>query len=161
MSHLSDHLGRVVCWIFLWVTFALLDSTQAYTTRFCHHGHPSKSLDVSGRHHLGARNQSGSMTRLRMSADDGDDENEPNFYEILGASPNASRGELKKKYIQLARVSHPDAQIGTDNSGDEVDFQSVAEAWRTLGNPKSRKRYDRYLKAKNGGRPPRNSPTSG
>lgn len=84
-----------------------------------------------------------------MSTPSDNNDKDLNYYEILGASQDASRGELKKKYIALARVSHPDAAIGGSNSQDEdVDFQNVAEAWRTLGNPKSRRRYDRQLKAK-------------
>lgn len=73
-----------------------------------------------------------------------DEEKEPTLYEILNASPDATRSELKKQYVSLARVSHPDAQ---KNDG-AVDFQQIAEAWRTLGNPKSRRQYDRQLKAK-------------
>jgi curved DNA-binding protein CbpA len=88
-------------------------------------------------------------TNKKSSSTSEDDAKELNFYEILRASPTATRSELKKKYITLARVSHPDAQIASsDNHDGDVDFQKIAEAWRTLGNPKSRRRYDRQLKAK-------------
>lgn len=78
------------------------------------------------------------------------EESEPTLYEILRSSPDASRSDLKKQYVSLARVSHPDAQIGKSGSNDNenVDFQKIAEAWSTLGNPKDRRRYDRQLKAK-------------
>jgi len=78
------------------------------------------------------------------------EEKEPTLYELLEAPRTATRSELKKQYIKLARVSHPDAQIGGTGTND-VDFQKITEAWRTLGHDKSRKRYDRELKAKEWG----------
>mmetsp|Transcript_9522 Transcript_9522/g.28388 ORF Transcript_9522/g.28388 Transcript_9522/m.28388 type:complete len:607 (+) Transcript_9522:106-1926(+) len=86
------------------------------------------------------------------SATTTDDKKDLTLYEILGAPPTASRSELKRQYVKLARVSHPDAQIGgTEPIENGVDFQQIAEAWRTLGNEKTRKRYDRELKAKEWG----------
>jgi curved DNA-binding protein CbpA len=83
-----------------------------------------------------------SSRRSRRSSKD--EEKEPTLYEILNASPDATRSELKKQYATLARVSHPDAQ----KNDETIDFQQIAEAWNTLGNPQSRRRYDRQLKAK-------------
>lgn len=77
--------------------------------------------------------------------------NEKTLYEILGASPTASRAELKKKYVEMAKLSHPDAQIGREGPqivGDTPDFGEIAAAWRVLGDTKSRKRYDRELQYK-------------
>eukprot|EP00536_Pseudo-nitzschia_multiseries_P009402 jgi/Psemu1/258113/estExt_Genewise1Plus.C_2610026 len=79
------------------------------------------------------------------------EEKERTLYEVLGASPTASRSELKRQYVKLARVSHPDAQIGGTTESNDVDFQEIAEAWKTLGNEKTRRRYDRELKAKEWG----------
>jgi hypothetical protein len=75
---------------------------------------------------------------------------EKTLYEILGASPTASRAELKKNYVEMAKLSHPDAQIGrTEIQVDAApDFGEVAAAWRVLGDTKSRKRYDRELQYK-------------
>jgi hypothetical protein len=70
------------------------------------------------------------------------------LYEVLDASPTATRAELKKKYVEMAKLSHPDAQIGMDGLIDAPDFGEVAAAWRVLGNSKSRKRYDRELQYK-------------
>lgn len=78
------------------------------------------------------------------------EKNKPTLYELLEAPATATRSELKNQYIKLARVSHPDAQIGGTGEND-VDFQKITEAWRTLGHDKSRKRYDRELKAKEWG----------
>lgn len=74
---------------------------------------------------------------------------EKTLYEILNSPQNATREELKRNYIELVRKTHPDAQIGTDNSQDtDEEFQEVAQAWKTLSNPLERKRYDRILRAK-------------
>jgi hypothetical protein len=70
------------------------------------------------------------------------------LYEILRASPNATRTELKVQYLLMARETHPDARIGrTDSLDTTVTFSEVAEAWKILSNPKNRRRYDRTLKA--------------
>jgi DnaJ domain len=74
---------------------------------------------------------------------------ERTFYEILGASPNASKLELKQNYIKLARVTHPDALIGTNSTGGDTstEFSEIARAWKVLSNEKDRRRYDRSLVA--------------
>lgn len=73
---------------------------------------------------------------------------ERTLYEILGASSTATRAELKKNYVEMAKLSHPDAQIGKVSISDAPDFGEVAAAWRVLGDSKSRKRYDRELQYK-------------
>lgn len=74
---------------------------------------------------------------------------EKTLYEILGASTTATREELKKSYVQLAKRSHPDARIGsTEEDEDAPDFGEIAAAWRVLGDSRTRKRYDRDLRAK-------------
>ena len=70
------------------------------------------------------------------------------LYEVLRASPNATRQELKFQYLTLARETHPDALIGSNSSATPLDassFSEVAEAWKILSNPKNRRRYDRSL----------------
>ncbi len=75
--------------------------------------------------------------------------NEKTLYEILKAPPTATRAELKLKYVEMAKLSHPDAQIGKSDLSDEIpDFGEIAAAWRVLGDTKSRKRYDRELQYK-------------
>lgn len=78
-------------------------------------------------------------------------EDERSLYEILGASPDATRDELKKLYVKLARETHPDATVGLgpeERSEKEVLFTEVAAAWRILSDKRERQRYDRSLKAK-------------
>ena len=71
------------------------------------------------------------------------------LYEVLGAPPEATKADLKARYVALAKVSHPDAQIGRiDGEGGSIpDFNEVATAWKLLSDPKERKRYDRTLRA--------------
>jgi hypothetical protein len=71
------------------------------------------------------------------------------LYEILGASPTASRSELKQNYIRLARATHPDALIGVNVTGsdDLMNFTQIAQAWKILSDEKERRKYDRSLVA--------------
>ena len=69
------------------------------------------------------------------------------LYQILGAKPSDSRDELKAKYVQLAKQSHPDAVRQTDATEAKLDFTEIAAAWRILSDTKQRKRYDRSLQA--------------
>lgn len=72
------------------------------------------------------------------------------LYEILNSTPEATRSELKRNYINLVRKTHPDALISrnTEDAEDEnPEFQVIMNAWRTLSNPLERKRYDRALRA--------------
>ncbi len=73
--------------------------------------------------------------------------NEPTFYEILNAEQDFTRAELKKNYVRLAKLSHPDAIGDKSTEATEEDFQKITEAWKTLSDPLKRKRYDRTLRA--------------
>lgn len=63
-----------------------------------------------------------------------------NPYEVLGVAPTASADEIKKAYRRLARKLHPDLNPG-DKAGEEK-FKDVANAYRLLGDPGKRKRFD-------------------
>lgn len=74
------------------------------------------------------------------------------MYDVLGISPEASRSDLKRQYMTLAKQTHPDALIGRNLTADEVetnmqDFVEIAEAYRVLSSPKLRRKYDRSLQA--------------
>lgn len=67
-----------------------------------------------------------------------------NYYEILGIKKNVSQQEIKKAYFVMAKKYHPD-------SGDAAEvkkFHEVAEAYKILSDPDSRKAYDTTLVAK-------------
>ncbi|KAL9189070.1 hypothetical protein ACHAXT_011560 [Thalassiosira profunda] len=73
------------------------------------------------------------------------------LYEVLQCAPDASRMELKRAYLSLAKETHPDAllQYGLDASDEtEQRFGEIAQAWKVLGDTQSRRRYDRELAAK-------------
>jgi len=63
-----------------------------------------------------------------------------NPYEVLGVAPTASADEIKKAYRRLARKLHPDLNPG--DKGGEEKFKEVANAWRLLGDPEKRRRFD-------------------
>jgi len=67
-----------------------------------------------------------------------------NLYEILEIDPSASREQIKRQYMQLAKVSHPDAR---NNRRMDLDFSEIAAAYEILSNNVERKKYDRSLKA--------------
>jgi hypothetical protein len=89
------------------------------------------------------------------TANDGDvvsfvvPEGAPTFYEILGAEPTATKVDLKRKYVDLARVTHPDALIGASSTVTDktTEFSEIALAYKTLSNEKTRRSYDRTLAA--------------
>ena len=77
----------------------------------------------------------------------------PTLYDILGASPNATRSELKQKYVALAKMTHPDAKLrnangsATSESATQYDFNDIATAYKILNDNKQRRRYDRSIQA--------------
>ncbi|KAL3788386.1 hypothetical protein HJC23_009192 [Cyclotella cryptica] len=73
------------------------------------------------------------------------------LYDILQCSPTASRSEIKRSYLSLAKETHPDALLQngiTYNLEAEQRFNEIARAYKILSDPTERRRYDRELKAK-------------
>lgn len=66
-----------------------------------------------------------------------------NYYEILGVSKDASKDEIRKAYLKLARQYHPD-KTGGDKAA-ENKLKEINNAYDTLKNPAKRKEYDRML----------------
>lgn len=58
------------------------------------------------------------------------------YYDILGVSKDASNEEIKRKYLELCKKYHPDVY------GENDMITAIREAYDTLGNEESRKRYD-------------------
>lgn len=63
-----------------------------------------------------------------------------NFYDVLGVKQDAAQEEIKRAFKTLAKKYHPDANKG--NKRHEEKFKEISEAYDTLGNAESRKRYD-------------------
>ena len=79
------------------------------------------------------------------------------LYDILDLNPSASREVIKKRYIDLAKILHPDSNISDEakqtstfqlSPGYAYSFSDVASAYKILSNPKEKKKYDRELRAK-------------
>ena len=67
-----------------------------------------------------------------------------NYYRVLDVPEDALAPEIKKKFRTLAKEFHPDKNPG--NPEAERKFKLVNEAFSTLGNEASRKKYDLDLK---------------
>ena len=62
------------------------------------------------------------------------------YYVVLGVSRDASEGDIKRAYRDLARKFHPDV-----NSTDEGErFREINEAYAVLSDREQRARYDRW-----------------
>jgi Ca-activated chloride channel family protein len=66
----------------------------------------------------------------------------PDYYAILGVARNASREEIKRAYLEAAQRLHPDKNKA---AGETEIFLDVQQAYETLSNPASRKKYDASL----------------
>jgi len=70
---------------------------------------------------------------------------ETELYDIIGVSPEATPGEIKKAYYKKAMETHPDKH-GNDPKA-KAKFQAIGEAYQVLANVESRERYDKRGKA--------------
>ncbi|ROT83527.1 putative dnaJ protein-like 1 [Penaeus vannamei] len=63
------------------------------------------------------------------------------YYKILGLSKDASEGDIKRAYRNMALKYHPDKNKSNDA---EEKFKLVAEAYEVLSDKKKRNIYDQY-----------------
>jgi hypothetical protein len=66
-------------------------------------------------------------------------------YEVLGVSPHAGNEDVRRAYLDRAREAHPDRHVdagSAQRAEAERRMREVNEAWRVLGNPRRRRRYD-------------------
>jgi len=67
-----------------------------------------------------------------------------NHYEVLGISPAAGNGEIRRAYLAAARISHPDFhdEDAVGRAAAEDRMRELNQAWECLGDPTRRARYD-------------------
>lgn len=61
------------------------------------------------------------------------------YYKVLGIPRNATKEEIKKAYRRLAHQYHPDKQ-----SGNEIKFKEINEAYQVLSDDGKRAQYDQF-----------------
>lgn len=66
----------------------------------------------------------------------------PNYYEVIGVSKDATPEEIKKKYRELAKKTHPDKT--KENSEEEM--AELNKAYEVLSDKELREKYDQYFK---------------
>lgn len=82
------------------------------------------------------------------------------YYEVLGVSKTASKDDIKSSYRKLAKKYHPDNK----ETGSEVKFKEVQEAYDILYDDQKRAAYDQFGHAafeQAGGNPGGGNPFAG
>lgn len=65
-----------------------------------------------------------------------------NYYEVLGVQRSATDAEIRDRFRQLARASHPDRFSGAAKVDAEKKFQTLTEAMNVLTNEARRRQHD-------------------
>ena len=66
------------------------------------------------------------------------------YYKILDVPETADNPQIKKRYRELAKQYHPDANSGNKQAEDR--FKAIAEAYDVLGDPQKKQKYDHMRK---------------
>ncbi len=73
------------------------------------------------------------------------------YYSVLEVDRNASRADIRARFLQLARERHPDLFQGEDKAEAEEVFQGITEAFNVLFNPERRRLHDMELQSPDSG----------
>ena len=65
---------------------------------------------------------------------------EMGFYDVLGVTPDANAGKIKKAYFLKARKLHPDKNPNDPTA--HAKFQELSNAYQVLSDPSTRSTYD-------------------
>ena len=69
-----------------------------------------------------------------------------NYYTLLGVNKNATKGEIRKAYLVLAKKFHPDKFTNKDESQEmQEKFSKIANAYKVLLDDNKRVEYDKAL----------------
>ena len=68
-----------------------------------------------------------------------EEEQLPDYYNILGVGRTASKDDIKTAFRQLVKQYHPDANPDTDTT---TQFQTINKAYQILSDPQKRKKYN-------------------
>jgi hypothetical protein len=120
--------GTDVCFTFLDATPALRNAI-AYLGRFGFIPRLGFGDPVSAAGAARADGQTGRRRRRQL----------PDYYGVLGLTPDASADDIRHAYHQLARRYHPDHSRNTESVGV---FEALAEAYKTLRDSAKRAEYD-------------------
>jgi len=91
-----------------------------------------------GAHNASVR-ENGWRTRQRRALSSS---SKRDFYDVLGVSKGADKGDVKKAYFNLAKKYHPDRNKGDDKAAEK--FKEATEAYEILSDDKKRELYDNY-----------------
>src|SRR2546422_3032122 len=80
----------------------------------------------------------------------------PYYYEVLELRPSASSAEIKKAWLELMQVWHPDRFHHSSNlhRKAEARTQMINQAYQTLSDPLARARYDAITRKAAASKPP-------
>lgn len=70
---------------------------------------------------------------------------ERTLYDVVGVRPDASADEVRRSYLQRARLLHPDRHVDAGvarRAQVERQMQELNAAWQVLGDAGRRRRYD-------------------
>ena len=66
----------------------------------------------------------------------------PNYYDIIGVSKDSTPEEIKKKFRELAKKTHPDKT----KEDSEEEMAELNKAYEVLSDKELREKYDQYFK---------------
>ncbi len=65
----------------------------------------------------------------------------PDYYRVLSLDSTATTEEVKKRWLNLCRLYHPDLNPGKEDESHKIMLK-INEAYRVLHDPEKRKQYD-------------------